>query len=98
MRTIPSSLPMPNVPDTRATPSRAYAMSIAGVCPVLATPFDAAGAVDPSTMERIVEFALRCGADAIVFPGVASEVEHLDDVERQRLLDAVAHVLRDRAP
>ncbi len=65
---------------------------------MLATPFDAAGAADTRALERIVEFTVRCGADAIVYPGVASEVEQLDETERGRLLDAVSRALRDRVP
>ena len=44
---------------------------------MLATPFDAAGAPDAHALARIVEFALAAGADAVVYPGVASEVEQL---------------------
>jgi len=48
-----------------------------GVCPVLATPFDASGAPDEAGLARVVDFALESGVDAVVFPGVASEVEQL---------------------
>ena len=65
--------------------------------PVLATPFDARGA-PTGRLARIVEFTLAAGADAVVYPGVASEVEALSSAERDRLLDAVAAAVRGRVP
>lgn len=71
---------------------------IQGVCPVLATPFDAAGAPDPDALARLVEFAIAAGADALVYPGVASEVEQLTSAERDRLLDVVVAAAAGRVP
>ena len=47
---------------------------------------------------RVVEYALRCGVDAVVFPGVASEVEQLTAVERDRLVALVADTVARRVP
>lgn len=63
---------------------------------MLATPFDAAGAPDAHALARVVEFALAAGADAVVYPGVASEVEQLSAQERDRLLDVVAATVAGR--
>src|SRR6266550_8245285 len=71
---------------------------ISGVCPVLATPFDDDGVPDAAGLARIAEFAIRCGADALVYPGVASEVEQLSDSERNDLLDVLATTVRGRVP
>src|SRR5258708_19899712 len=71
---------------------------IGGVCPVLATPFDARGAADEQSLVREVDYALRCGADAVVFPGVASEVEQLSADERDRLVALVADTVARRVP
>ena len=71
---------------------------ISGVCPVLATPFDDDGVPDASGLARIAEFAIRCGADALVYPGVASEVEQLSDSERNDLLDVLATSANGRVP
>jgi 4-hydroxy-tetrahydrodipicolinate synthase len=79
-------------------PSAASPTPIRGVFPVLATPFDAHGAPDAGALLRIVEFVLASGADGIVYPGVASEVEQLTEPERDRLLDAVAGAVRGRVP
>ena len=76
---------------TTATP-------IGDVCPVLATPFDERGSPDAQALARIVEFALACGANAVVYPGVASEVEQLSKAERDSLLDVVAATVGRRVP
>jgi 4-hydroxy-tetrahydrodipicolinate synthase len=69
-----------------------------GVCPVLATPFDASGAPDEAGLARVVDFALHSGVDAVVFPGVASEVEQLSAPERERLVSLVAQRVAGRVP
>ena len=69
-----------------------------GVCPVLATPFDASGAPDEAGLARVVDFALESGVDAVVFPGVASEVEQLSVPERERLVALVAQRVAGRVP
>jgi 4-hydroxy-tetrahydrodipicolinate synthase len=79
-------------------PTSSPASPIHGVCPVLATPFRADGAPDAAALARVVEFAVAAGADAVVYPGVASEVEQLADAERDRLLDALAAAVRGRVP
>ena len=84
----------------RAMPSATTARPqfIGGVCPVLATPFDAQGAPDEESLARVVDYALCCGASAVVFPGVASEVEQLTAAERDRLVVLVARTVADRVP
>jgi 4-hydroxy-tetrahydrodipicolinate synthase len=69
-----------------------------GVCPVLATPFDSGGVPDADALARLVEFAIAAGADALVYPGVASEVDQLSVAERDRLLDVVAAAAGGRVP
>lgn len=61
-----------------------------GIWPVLPTPFLANGHVDPPALRRLVRFALDAGAGGVVFPGFASEVEHLTAPERASLLAVVA--------
>jgi 4-hydroxy-tetrahydrodipicolinate synthase len=74
------------------------AQRIGGVCPVLATPFDYDGVPDAVGLARVARFAIRCGADALVYPGVASEVEQLSEAERNSLLDVLATAVDDRIP
>src|SRR5579862_759388 len=80
------------------TPALDRLQTVGGVCPVLATPFDTNGAPDVASLLRIVDFAVASGADAVVYPGVASEVEQLTHDERDRLVDAVAEAAHGRVP
>ena len=63
---------------------------VAGVWPVLATPFGPDGAADEAGLRAIVRYALAAGVDGVVYPGVASEYESLAPAERKRLVDVVA--------
>jgi 4-hydroxy-tetrahydrodipicolinate synthase len=47
---------------------------------------------------HVVNYAVRCGANAVVFPGVASEVEQLTADERDRLVALVADTVARRVP
>ena len=47
---------------------------LAGVFPVLPTPFDIEGQVDEAGLRRLVRYLLHCGVDGMTYPGVASEV------------------------
>jgi 4-hydroxy-tetrahydrodipicolinate synthase len=65
--------------------------ALAGVFPVLCTPFDESGAPDLASLDRLVDATLDSGADGLVFGGIASEVMKLGDDERRTL---AARVLR----
>ena len=79
-------------------PASSPAPVIHDVCPVLATPFGADGRPDAASLRSVVEFAIAAGADAVVYPGVASEVEQLTDAEREQLLEVVSATVRGRVP
>jgi 4-hydroxy-tetrahydrodipicolinate synthase len=68
-----------------------------GVFPVLPTPFTPGNAVDPEALKGVLEFVLAAGADGIVYPGMASEVETLTAIERRDMVDVVGRALRGRA-
>ncbi len=70
--------------------------SIFGIFPVLPTPFADDGGVDRVAMRKLVAFAIEQGASGLVFPGFASEVEHLSGDERTELLGIVAEEARGR--
>ena len=70
---------------------------LSGVLPVLPTPFDASGRIDPPALRRIVGFAIGAGVQGVVFPGFASEVETLDTSERKTLLGVVVAEVVGRA-
>jgi 4-hydroxy-tetrahydrodipicolinate synthase len=63
--------------------------TLEGILPVLPTPFDAGGDIDRAAMRRLVDYACKSGVSGVVFPGFASEVEHLQADERQALLEIV---------
>ncbi|MCM0019765.1 MAG: dihydrodipicolinate synthase family protein [Tagaea sp.] len=68
-----------------------------GVFPVLPTPFATDDAVDADALERVLEFVLESGADGVVYPGMASEVETLSAAERRDMVAVVGGALRGRA-
>ena len=55
---------------------------LGGTLPVLATPFTRSDAVDLPSLRRIADYAVAAGADGVVYPGVASEVDTLSREER----------------
>jgi len=66
---------------------------VAGVWPVLATPFQPDGAPDEAGLRAIARYAMEAGVDGVVYPGVASEYESLTAHERTRLVDVVADAI-----
>lgn len=70
---------------------------IAGAFPVLPTIFDAKGEIDEAGFRRVAEWAIECGADGVVFPGLASEYDHLTLDERSRLVAIIGEIARGRA-
>lgn len=61
-----------------------------GLWVILATPFDAAGAVDPTSMVRQVDHAFAAGADGVVALGVFGEATSLSLAEQQQVAATVA--------
>ncbi|MBB6429552.1 dihydrodipicolinate synthase family protein [Algisphaera agarilytica] len=74
------------------------AETLQGILPVLPTPFDADGGIDLPAMPRLVRFALDAGVHGVVFPGFASEVEHLTADERLALLKSVVDAVGGAVP
>ena len=71
---------------------------LSGVFPVLPTPFTVDGAIDPAALPRLVDFVVESGADGLVYPGMASEVETLTAHERETMVAALGRALRARLP
>ena len=71
---------------------------LAGVFPVIPTPFDAEGRPDEASLRRLVDYLVRCGVDGVTFPGVASEVGMLSLAERHALTDIVLAEVAGRLP
>lgn len=74
------------------------AAPLAGVFPVLPTPFKPGGEPDEAVLRGLVRYLLRCGVDGITYPGVASEVGQLSVDERHRLTAAVLSEVAGRVP
>jgi len=72
--------------------------TLTGVFPVLPTPFGADGAPDTVALLRLADWALDCGVDGLVFPGMASEVETLKPEERAPLVAALGRQIAGRVP
>ena len=70
--------------------------NLAGVFPVLATPFHPDGSPDVAGLAAIARYVIGSGADGVVFPGVASEFESLAPDERNALSDVVAQEARGK--
>jgi len=64
---------------------------VAGVWPVLPTPFTPTGAPDEAALAAVTAYALQAGVDGVVYPGVASEYAELTSDERMRLVAVVAN-------
>ena len=60
-----------------------------GVLPVVPTPFADDGAVDHESLRRVVNYAIGCGINALVYPGVASEDIQLSVDERAACVQTV---------
>ncbi len=71
--------------------------ALAGVFPVVATPFRADGQPDLDDLRRVVAWLVKVGVDGVVFPGVASEVDQLTAPERDHLVRTVGLALGSRA-
>ncbi len=70
--------------------------TIAGVFPVLPTPFTPEGPPDITAFLRLADFALEAGVDGVVFPGMASEVETLTAEERATMVATLGRQLGGR--
>lgn len=62
---------------------------IAGVFPVLPTPFDEHGKPDVGSLRRLVRYLVDAGVDGMTYPGVASEFNQLTTEERLALTEIV---------
>jgi dihydrodipicolinate synthase/N-acetylneuraminate lyase len=73
-------------------------MMLRGVYPILLTPFDEHGAIDESSLRRLVRFELEDGIAGLGIGGFASEAYKLSDRERQRCAKIVADEVAGRVP
>lgn len=70
----------------------------AGIIPIINTPFDAAGQLDLTSLERALEQAVADGIAGCIVPAVASEVHKLTLAERRTMLEATLRIVAGRIP
>jgi 2-keto-3-deoxy-L-arabinonate dehydratase len=73
-------------------------VTIEGLIPVLATPFEADGSLDSTSLRRLATFELRAGASGVAVFGLASEAFALRDDERREILRQVSAAVGDAIP
>lgn len=68
-----------------------------GIVPIVLTPFHQDGAIDEESLERLIDFNIGAGVNAL---GVAlgSEMFKLDEAERDQLTRAVVRIVAGRVP
>jgi 4-hydroxy-tetrahydrodipicolinate synthase len=71
---------------------------LAGVVPIVATPFDERGRVEDDAIPALVEFELACGVHGLNVLGIAGEAHKLGDAERQRVAERFLKEVAGRAP
>lgn len=72
--------------------------SLAGLIPILATPFAADGSLDLASLRRLTQFCLDSGVDGVAVNGNASEAFAITAHERRTILHEVREVVSGRVP
>ncbi|MDR0242834.1 MAG: dihydrodipicolinate synthase family protein [Burkholderia sp.] len=73
-------------------------VTIEGIVPVMLTPFDDAGAIDYAGLERLIEWYLAHGSDALFAVAQSSEMQFLSLAERAELARFVVDRVAGRVP
>jgi 4-hydroxy-tetrahydrodipicolinate synthase len=71
---------------------------IHGIFPIVATPYTTSNQVDYEDLEKEVEFMVRCGANGMVWPQMASEYQYLSREERRRGMRVLAKAIKGKKP
>lgn len=66
---------------------------LAGIYPIVPTPFDAAGRLDMDSVRRLAAFVAECGAQGPAVLGVMGEGQKLSEAERAQLVEAMRTAL-----
>lgn len=72
--------------------------AIHGCIPIVATPFDAAFAIDEAGLRAEVEYLIAAGVHGLATPAIASEGYKLSDGERDRVARIVVEMAAGRVP
>lgn len=79
-------------------PHQRSGTTIEGIVPVMLTPFDDAGAIDYDGLERLIEWYLAHGSDALFAVAQSSEMQFLSLAERAELARFVVERVAGRVP
>jgi 4-hydroxy-tetrahydrodipicolinate synthase len=71
---------------------------LAGVFNIMATPFNEDGSLDGSSLRRLVDFQIDCGADGLTILGIMGEAQKLLDEEKLSVTSAVIEQAAGRTP
>ncbi len=69
---------------------------LAGVFPIVSSPFRTDGALDRASLERLTDFISASGVEGAVYPAIASEFATLTPDERREGVEIVARAIADR--
>ncbi|WP_028534119.1 dihydrodipicolinate synthase family protein [Paludibacterium yongneupense] len=75
-----------------------FSTVVEGIVPVMLTPFDESGAIDYSGLERLIEWYIAHGADALFAVAQSSEMQYLSLDERAALGRFVVEKAAGRVP
>ena len=75
-----------------------FAMTFAGVIPILPTPFHEDETLDLDSWRKLLEFMVGLGVDGVTILGVLGESNRLSDQERERLIEAAVETVKQRIP
>jgi 4-hydroxy-tetrahydrodipicolinate synthase len=82
----------------RAVLSGENGKQMRGIFIIMATPYNDKREVDYADLEREVDFLDRCGVQGMVWPQLASEVNHLTVEERMKGMEVLARAGKGRKP
>jgi 4-hydroxy-tetrahydrodipicolinate synthase len=71
---------------------------LAGVIPILATPFRADESLDLDSWQRLIAFMLSLHVDGLTILGVLGEANRLNDAERASLVESAVRAVAGRVP
>ncbi len=71
---------------------------LAGIFPVIPTLFADDDTLDLLSQRKVIRFALDTDCHGVVFPGVASEYNHLSPVERDELIGLLVEEVNGKVP
>ena len=69
-----------------------------GIYNIVPTPFDESGAVDSSSLRRLIEFVIGTGVDGLTILGFLGEAAKLSEAERARVIEVTVATSAGRLP